>query len=575
MVRFPFPLLAAATATTAGLFLVDGGDRQETLRVLLAALLGLPTLTAIRLLAEERKWSPLAGTLAGIAVVGLAALFYQQAQHWPQGLLGIRFLQLALGTHLLVAVLPFQGRGESSGFWHFNRILFERFLLGGLYAVVLLAGLAVALAAIDRLLGVPIDTEVYPRLLVVVGFLFHPWYTLSGVPRDLRHLDQRDEYPLTLKVFAQYILIPIVGIYLVILTLYLGRVVITRVWPSGWIGYLVSSVALAGTLALLLVHPIRDRREGRWIDPFARWYFIALLPALMMLLLAVGQRINQYGITEPRYALAVLGWWYLIVSLFYTITRSKSIRMIPASLGLLALVTAIGPWGMTATARRSQIQRFARLAAGREAAAATGPAEDNRIRRELTAAARYLWEVHGAEGLAEAVRVPPDTVEAWESGLVGDPITLAVRAVGAEPLWGGRGGRVEEIVSFTIQVTDTSGLAGIPLAGESTLFAGGELFRRIDLTIGGDTVKVVPHRAAGLLEFRQGNLTAHLPIGAVLDSLAARGPGLRQIQRPTPIVIETAPAAPLAIRLVITAATWSKADSSLRSVTGAIIVSSR
>jgi hypothetical protein len=49
-----------------------------------------------------------------------------------------------------------------------------------------------------------------------------------------------------LKVFAQYLLVPIVIRHLVILTAYLVKVLITWDWPSGWIGWLVSGVAAVG-----------------------------------------------------------------------------------------------------------------------------------------------------------------------------------------------------------------------------------------------------------------------------------------------------------------------------------------
>ena len=43
-------------------------------------------------------------------------------------------------------------------------------------------------------------------------------------------------------MFAQYTLVPLVSMYLVILTLYFGKVVVTWDWPQGWIGYLVSLI---------------------------------------------------------------------------------------------------------------------------------------------------------------------------------------------------------------------------------------------------------------------------------------------------------------------------------------------
>ena len=101
--------------------------------------------------------------------------------------------------------------------------------------VSLSATLALALAALDKLFGIDVDEKNYPRLWCLIAFVFNTWYFLGGVPRWLGELERTSEYPQVLKVFSQFILVPLVLLYLLILTAYLGRVAITREWPSGWI----------------------------------------------------------------------------------------------------------------------------------------------------------------------------------------------------------------------------------------------------------------------------------------------------------------------------------------------------
>ena len=573
LARFPLAIAAAGTAVAAGILLVEPGNRDLTTRVLLAAILGLPTFTAVHLLSEERHWSLGRAGIAAALATALLLLFLASARTWSNSLLALRFAQLTLGAHLAVTFLPFHGRPETASFWQFNWAIFQRFLVATLFSAVLFTGLAIALVAIDRLLGIHVDGDFYPRLLVVIAFGFHPWYTLGGVPRSLGDLEDRGDYPTGLRIFAQYILIPIVVVYLAILTAYLGRVVVTRAWPSGWIGYLVSSVATAGTLALLLAHPARQRAEGRWIDPFARWFFIALIPSLIMALLAVGKRITQYGVTEPRYALGVLGWWLLVLAAYFAVTRSKSIRIIPVSLGLVVLVTAGGPWGMAATSQRSETIRFRQLVEDRSTALRSDSA-DQVSRRELTAVARYLLEVHGPGGLAAAIRVPADTVEAWRAGIEGDPILLALRTIGTEPLWQGAP-TTGSTAAFAVLRSDTTPVTPIEVPTGSVLFPSNELFRPHWLVFSGDTIQVTPHRADGLLEFRSRGESILLPVGASIDSSVGAGPGYRQLDRPQPLVLNGDATGRYRIRLVITAAHWPSTDSMSRSASGSILLAPR
>jgi hypothetical protein len=156
-------------------------------------------------------------------------------------------------------------------------------------------------------------------------------------------------------------------------------------------------------LALLLVHPIRGKPDSGWVALYARWWFAALLPALVMLLLAVAKRIAQYGITEPRYFLLVLTLWLLALALYYVVSGSSNIRLIPVTLAILAVLTSLGPWGAYRVSRLSQARRFHAILAAKDSASLEN-------RRELSAILRYLDEAHGPQAVAAVIGVPRDSV---------------------------------------------------------------------------------------------------------------------------------------------------------------------
>lgn len=409
--RFPLVLASGVVAATAGILLVNNttGEADPYIRVLAPATLGLPFLLALTLTAERRFAADRARRWA-LPVVGVVALilFWVMWPRWPEPVQIARYIELNLSFQLLVAVLPYAGIDEPNGFWQYNKALLTRLVLSGLFAGVLYGGLAIAFAALDKLLGVDVPNEAYGRLWMVIAFVFTTWFFIGGVPEELAALEQGRDVPTVLRIFSQYVLVPIVVVYLGILTLYLGKVVIERQWPSGWIGYLVSSVATVGIVAWVLVWPL-EGNDQRWVRTYTRGFFPALLPAIVMLWLAIGKRVAQYGVTERRYFMIVLSLWWAGIAIYYTVRRSRDIKIIPASLCLLGLVAFAGPWGAYQVSLSSQRGRLDRLVARyqlRAAAPAGVPVQVRDVpfadRKEIAGTLRYL--LRRGDGMAVAAR---------------------------------------------------------------------------------------------------------------------------------------------------------------------------
>lgn len=535
-------LLSGLAACGVAIVMIEGPERDWMPRFLASAVMGLALFTAVGTGAERRRIS--AGrrwVISAVVAAGLVAV-YLVSLGWTEELATLRYIQLLVLAHLCVAVAPYLAGEPTNGFWQYNRFLLLRFLTAYFFAGVLFAGLSLALAALDQLFGVDVSNKAYGNLWAVLAFVFHPWFFLAGVPGDFEELDTRDDYPRVLKVFSQFVLIPLVTVYLVILTAYLGKVLITRTWPSGWIGYLVSSVSTAGVLALLLVHPIRRRDDSPWVNTFSRWWFVALLPSLVMLLLAVAKRIGQYGVTEERYFLLALTLWMLGISLYYGLTGSTNIKRIPETLLLVALLTAVGPWSAYAVSVRSQTARLGgileRHGMGQPgaliSARAPVPLED---RAQIGAVISYLGRTHGPGAVARALGVPEDTVLVWAGRTDrDDPLTrMAMRRMGVDYV--NRWARPDGDESFWANVT-TQG---------STEIVGFEVMRTALIpTLGWigtatDSLEVVTDTSSGKVLVRHAGepiMTLDVPsvvIGVLTaDSLGTR----RNLTLSQPIVIE-------------------------------------
>ncbi|MBG8554845.1 DUF4153 domain-containing protein [Hymenobacter guriensis] len=369
--RFPLTLLCAFALCTTGLYIVQLDTPVEEVQWIFPALsaagLGLSLTLALALTAERHQWRPWVrrGTMAG--ALALLGVWYVLVPAQPDFIWVMRLALLLLGLHLLVAAGPYlselRGPADTPGFWRYNETLFLRILTAGLYSGVLFAGCALALVAVDNLFDVKVNTHLYGYLFVLLATVFNTWFFLAGVPRDFAALEQETAYPKGLKLFTQFVLLPLVVLYLVILYAYMARILVLWTLPKGWVSTLVLALAVAGIFALLLIHPIRQAAENTWIRTFVRWFYLALFPLLGLLAVAIGTRVLAYGITEERYFVLILAAWLFCMAVYFLVRRSQGIIWIPASLALVAFLAAVGPLSAFAVARRSQLGQLQEISA--------------------------------------------------------------------------------------------------------------------------------------------------------------------------------------------------------------------
>ena len=410
--RFPAVIGIAVLGTGAALLLIDheGAPRPTVLfKILLASILAIPLLTALALLSERKSRGMFRGPLLqslGVLILILYALTVPSNLSNAPLVTLFRFFTFAVALHLLVAVAAHTTRGELNGFWHFNKTIFLRLLTAYVYSLVLFAGLAIALSALDNLFGVDVPGKRYPQLWVLTTGIFTTWFFLAGVPADLARLESVTDYPKGLKVFAQYILFPLVLVYFVILYAYLGKILVAWDWPQGWVSKLILGFSATGIFSLLLLHPITGQAENVWMKRAAQWFYIIMIPLVVMLFLAVWRRVSEYGITEGRYVALAFGVWLLFIVSYFTVSRIKSIKVIPASLCVFALAISFGPWGMFQVSEGSQIarlkglmERTAILTEGKvRPAHGEVPYEDT---QQISSILSYLHEVHGFAGIEQ------------------------------------------------------------------------------------------------------------------------------------------------------------------------------
>jgi hypothetical protein len=369
--------------------------------------LGIPLFLAIELFASRRHHPALnRWALNGLGTAGLL-LFYFCNRHDERIIFYARYFQISLALHLLVSVAAFIFRDDEirdeNGFWQFNKEVFLRILGSVLYAGVLFAGLTASLVTFDYLFDTKFTDEI-PKLWFFCAGIFQTWYFLAGIPEDPAQLESVKTYPKGLKIFTQYLLIPLLTLYMIILYLYMGKMIASWNLPKGSVGWLVSVMSVLGMFNLLLLEPIRDREENRWVRTYAKSFHILIFPLLGMLFVGLSKRLSEYGLTENRYFLVVLASWLMAISVYLLVGRDRKIKIIPLSLALLALVTSFGPWGAYNVSMNNQLHRLRRLLEpqqlliGGKLQTSTGkvPVE---VEKKISHQLDYLIEYHGIESV--------------------------------------------------------------------------------------------------------------------------------------------------------------------------------
>ena len=361
--RFPLETITIICGTIFAILLIEDEfkDSQEFLvKGVLSSSLCLVLFLSVSLFFFDSKKNNLFRFLTSMALGSLVVAFVFNFKKEITEVEIQQFLVLNIALHLLVSFAGFLPKKYSQDeFWEFNKQLFLRILTSGLYSAVLYIGLALAITAVENLFNVEITDKIYGYLFVIIAGIFNTIFFLNGVP-DTNNNENllKLSYPNGLKNFTQYVLLPLISLYLVILICYETKILVTLSLPVGWVSYLVLVFAIFGILSFLLVHPIADEKGNLWMRTFNRWFYYLMVPLLGLLFWAILYRIHLYGFTHERYYVLLLSISLTIVVAYFLIQKQPKIIFIPISLCIAGLLSIVGPQSADSISRNSQLSRF-------------------------------------------------------------------------------------------------------------------------------------------------------------------------------------------------------------------------
>ena len=156
--RFPLVIIFAIIAS--GYFILLNHSLDNTVvyeahhyywNIIWSSYIGMLLFISITVYVERlssKKFVKILFQLAGIAIV--LCYYFSLPNHFIY-INTLRFILFIIGLHLLIAFAPYIKKAELNGFWQYNKIIFLRILTSALYTLVLYAGLAIAILAVDNL----------------------------------------------------------------------------------------------------------------------------------------------------------------------------------------------------------------------------------------------------------------------------------------------------------------------------------------------------------------------------------------------------------------------------------------
>ncbi len=325
-------------------------------RFLMMCVLALPLLFSVSLYKLRTKNIGILSYILNISIFGILTLYYFNFDLNVSEI--VRFWLFLISGCILISYVPFIQSDNNNGYWQFNRFIIFRLINSFFFSGVLYIGLALAVAAIEKLFLVKWPDKIYLDISICVFGLFNLWYFLSGIPKDFDEIDSKAEYPKILKLLSQYVLLPLSLLYLVILYAYEIKIIAQWQLPIGWVSSLIITYSIIGLTAILAVYPINQTGENKWVRIFTKYFYLLILPLIILFGFAIYVRVTEYGITESRYFLIIFALWLTGISLYNIFSKAKNIKSILVSAMIVMLAVSFGPWGAFSISENSQINRF-------------------------------------------------------------------------------------------------------------------------------------------------------------------------------------------------------------------------
>lgn len=358
--RFPSVCFVGTIASILAILKIQDGWTYYLIidKVLMICVLSAPLFFSISVFGTQRHWSRLKIIILQAFFAVLLSIYYflyvSGGQILQAQMTIFYFLLTAFFASIVFA--PFILQKKPDEFYQHCKSLLSSFISTLAYTGTLFIGLNIIILTINFLFKFGIDPKIHMQVWVfIVGIISLPFF-LANIPRKIKLSKQDHVWSKFVKPFSLYVLLPVLSIYLIILYVYAFKIVLTSVWPQGTVAYLVLCFSTTGIFVSFLLYPIwQNKGKAKNILKF---FYALLIPLIGLLFWAIQIRISEFGITEKRYLVVILGLWLLGLCFYFIFSKKQNLKIIFYSIFVILILSCFGPWGAVSISKHSQIRRL-------------------------------------------------------------------------------------------------------------------------------------------------------------------------------------------------------------------------
>lgn len=248
--------------------------------------------------------------------------------------------------------------------WNFTLQLILNAGICTLIGHVMMAGMSLLLASLHLLFGFDVRSEWYVILECLFGLLLSALLFLGRIPQGAKKHDHEPLDSSFLNAVMRFLFLPLVGLYILVLYIYAGKILLTWELPDGWVSWLACASMVGCIVIEFGLYPVRKLQDKRADHLIARWLPVVILPLLLLMSVGIVRRLSDYGITVNRLYLLTLNLWFYFVCITLFLTKARRINWITISFTLIFLLTSALPINYISLTRHHMTSSIERILEG-------------------------------------------------------------------------------------------------------------------------------------------------------------------------------------------------------------------